>query len=344
MCIKSVDVLFCNEGDVLATDIYGKDGCTLLITKDTVLNDYIKNSLMKHGVHTINIYDTKADSELVGFTEMYISTVNKTKNIFRDIITTGTVKTQQLIHIVDQIYGNINRNQEIIKCMSCVRRVDEYTYIHSVNVAFYSMMLAKWLNLSDAEINEAILAGLLHDVGKMKVPQEILNKTAKLSKDEFEIIKQHTLYGYELVRNINGLSKKIKKAVLLHHERMDGSGYPFGCRADKLNIYTRIVAIADVFDAMTAERVYKSQSTPFEAFEMFQNEGPRIFDIGMLNTFMSRMPSYLTGIKVLLSNGEAGDIVFVPLQSITCPIIKIKEEYIDLSSIQTIKIDKLIQY
>ncbi len=342
MCIKSIDVLFCNEGDVLATDIYKKDGSTLLITKDTVLNDYIKNSLVKHGVHTINIYDTDIDNELVGFTDMYISTVNETKKIFRNIITTGTVKAQQLIDIADHIYGNINRNQEIIKCMSCVRSIDEYTYIHSVNVAFYSMMLAKWLNLSNAEINEAILAGLLHDVGKMKIPQEILNKAAKLSKDEFEIMKQHTLYGYELVHNIKGLNQEIKKAILLHHERMDGSGYPFGCRADKLNIYAKIVAIADVFDAMTAERVYKSQSTPFEAFEMFLTEGARTFDITMLNTFMSRMPSYLTGIKVLLSNGEAGDIVFVPLQSITCPIIKIKDDYIDLSSIQTIKIDKLI--
>jgi putative nucleotidyltransferase with HDIG domain len=226
--------------------------------------------------------------------------------------------------------------------MSGVRSADEYTFIHSVNVAFYSMMLAKWLNLSAAEINDAILAGLLHDVGKMRIPGEILNKTAKLTADEFERMKKHTLYGYELVNNIKGLSEDIKNAVLLHHERMDGSGYPFGYQSNKLNRYTRIVAIADVFDAMTAERVYKRQSTPFEAFGMFQTEGTRIFDIGMLNTFMSRMPSYLTGIKVLLSNGEAGDIVFVPLQSVTNPIIKIKEDYIDLSSMQTVKIDKLI--
>ena len=342
MCKKSIDVLFCNEGDVLAADIYGTDGYTLLITKDTVLNDYIKNSLMNHGVNTIDIYDAKGDSELADVTDMYISTVNEAKNIFRDIITAGTVKTQQLIDIADRIYVHINRNEEIIKCMSCVRSSDEYTFIHSVNVAFYSMMLAKWLNLSASEINEAILAGLLHDVGKMKVPPEVLNKAAKLTKDEFDIIKEHTLYGYELVSNIKGLSNDIKDAVLLHHERMDGSGYPFGYKADKLNKYTRIVAIADVFDAMTAERVYKRQSTPFEAFGVFQAEGARIFDIGMLNTFMSRMPSYLTGIKVLLSNGEAGDIVFVPLQSVTSPIIKIKDDYLDLASIQTIKIDKLI--
>jgi putative nucleotidyltransferase with HDIG domain len=342
MCKKSIDVLFCNEGDVLAADIYDKDGYTLLITKDTVLNDYIKNSLMNHGVHTIDVYVAKTDSERASVADKYISAVNEAKNIFRTIITSGTVETQQLIDIADHIHSHIDQSEEVIKCMSGVRSADEYTFIHSVNVAFYSMMLAKWLNLSAAEINDAILAGLLHDVGKMRIPGEILNKTAKLTADEFERMKKHTLYGYELVNNIKGLSEDIKNAVLLHHERMDGSGYPFGYQSNKLNRYTRIVAIADVFDAMTAERVYKRQSTPFEAFGMFQTEGTRIFDIGMLNTFMSRMPSYLTGIKVLLSNGEAGDIVFVPLQSVTNPIIKIKEDYIDLSSMQTVKIDKLI--
>ncbi len=342
MCKKSIDVLLCNEGDVLAADIYRKDGDTLLVTKDTVLNEYIKNNLMKHGISTIDVYDAKRYGELASVADSYITTVNEAKIIFQTIITSGMVNTQQLNYLAAHIQSQIHQTEEIIKFMSMVRSTDEYTFIHSVNVAFYAMMLAKWLKLSEAEINDAILAGLLHDVGKMKIPGEILNKASKLTKDEFEIIKKHTLYGYELVSDIKGLRKGIKEAVLLHHERMDGSGYPFGYKADRLNLYTRIVAIADVFDAMTAERVYKSQSTPFEAFGMFQTEGTSIFDIGMLNTFMSRMPSYLTGIRVLLSNGEAGDIVFVPLQSITKPIIKIKDDYIDLSSMQTIKIYKLI--
>ena len=247
-----------------------------------------------------------------------------------------------LQEVAREIIDYDKQRSNVLESMSLIKRGDEYTYVHSVNVAFYSMLIAKWIGLSKDEITKATMSGLLHDIGKVKISDQILNKPGKLTQDEYDIVKQHTVYGFEIASNLNELDNEIKNAILLHHERMDGSGYPFQYNCDRLNIYARIVSIADVFDAMTSDRVYKKKNTPFEAFQMFEREGVRIFDIKIMDTFRSYIANYLTGINVLLSNGESGDIVFVPLNNITNPIVRVMNEYRDLSSENTIKILELI--
>jgi HD-GYP domain-containing protein (c-di-GMP phosphodiesterase class II) len=173
---------------------------------------------------------------------------------------------------------------------------------------------------------------------------KILNKKGELSSDEFEIVKKHTILGYELVKDINEIDNDIKLAILLHHERMDGSGYPYHYNQDDkdLNIYSRIVALADVFDAMTTDRVYKKRSTPFEVFEMFQTVGISMYDTKIMNLLINKLASYLVGSKVLLSNGSVGEIVYIPLQNVTKPIIKVSSCYIDLSQSDSVKISSMM--
>jgi putative nucleotidyltransferase with HDIG domain len=347
MNFKKIAVSRVNEGDILAFDVYDKNGLALIAAKGTVFNNYTKERLTNLGIDHVYIYKQERRAKLIrnsndDFTKTYINTVSLSRAIFQDLIAGKPLDFQLISSITEQIHLHIDENSSILKCLSDIRCSDEYTYIHSVNVAFYSMLIAKWLKLSDFEINKAIQSGLLHDVGKIKIPNEVLNKRGVLTKKEYDIIKNHTLLGYEIVENINGIDKDIKNAVLLHHERMDGSGYPFCYHANRLNLYSRIVAVADVFDAMTSERIYKSRSTPFDALEMFQTVGITMFDTKILNVFTSNLSSYLVGSKVLLSNGDIGEIVFIPIHKLTCPIIKIPTGYLDFSKESRVKISNMI--
>jgi HD-GYP domain-containing protein (c-di-GMP phosphodiesterase class II) len=141
---------------------------------------------------------------------------------------------------------------------------------------------------------------------------------------------------------MNEIDNEIKKAVLLHHERIDGSGYPYHYYYENLDLFSKVVAIADVFDAMTSDRVYKGRSTPFEVFDMFRTTGIGIFDTKILNIFLNKLAGYLIGSKVLLNTGRTGEIVFIPLQNITYPIVKVESEFYDLAQEDEIKIVSML--
>ena len=140
-------------------------------------------------------------------------------------------------------------DEKALRVLNEEKDFDEYTYTHSLNVALYAMLIGKWLRLDNNSIKNVIKAGVLHDIGKTKVPIEILNKKARLSDEEFDIIKKHTFYGYDLVRSTDCVSDEVCEAVLLHHEREDKSGYPYGIGGRQLGLYAKIVAVADVYDA-----------------------------------------------------------------------------------------------
>lgn len=144
-------------------------------------------------------------------------------------------------------------------------------------------------------------------------------------------MKSHSGIGYNLIKYLSDISQPIKEAVLSHHERLDGSGYPNGLIGDEISLYAKIIAIADVYDAMTQNRVYKKRVTPFETFETFKSFGIGIFDIAILNIFLKNIAVHYTGLNVVFDNGECGEIVYVPPYDITKPIILNGSNFIDLS-------------
>jgi putative nucleotidyltransferase with HDIG domain len=344
MCYTSKSVLKCSAGDILAADVYSTNGKSLVLAKEAVLNEYMMERLLEMGINTVRIYkgEEECSAEHMEFQQKYRSIASLTRNIFQDMVSGRTMDYDRLSYIAEQILGSVQEDCSIINCICEVRKKDEYTYYHSINVAFYSMLIAKWLKLSRDDIKKAVLSGLLHDIGKIKIPDAILNKKGRLTKEEFEIVKSHPVHGYEIADGIELLDRDIKNAILHHHERMDGSGYPFRYSAKNINLYSRIVAVADVFDAMTSERIYKGKNTPFEVFHMFLAEGAVMFDIRILNVFMKNMANYLTGSRVQLSSGETGDIVYIPYQCLIFPIVKAADRYIDLSQDSDIKIIKML--
>ena len=334
---KMVPVSKCEVGTIIAEDVINCWG-SILITKNSVLNDYIKGRLIDLGILNVYMY-TSEKLELKEITgsiydrveNSYTETILKVKQVLVELSSGGKLDIQQISNLSELVYENIYESFNVIKCINDLKNKDEYTYTHCVDVAFYAMLIAKWLNLPKDNIEDVIKTGLLHDIGKVLVPDEILNKKDKLLEEEFTIMKSHALYGYNSIKDLKEISQPIKEAVLSHHERMDGSGYPNGLLGEKINLYTKIIAIADVYDAMTKDRVYKKGVTPFEAFEMFQTLGIGIFDIGVLNVFLKNIVINLIGLNVTLENGERGEIVYIPPNDITKPIILSSSGIIDLS-------------
>lgn len=341
-------VFDCQGGEILAEDIVNDAGVPIIV-KNTVINQYIREKLICLGVKKLRIYNSQTQHseqyERSGFEKFhkdYKRDVLQIKEVVNELSVGKKLDYNKVNSICNSIFSKLRETDCIIKCLSKVKSADEYTYYHSINVAFYSMLLAKWLRIHEAEIKEIVLSGLLHDIGKIKVPIEILNKKRELLPEEFDEIKKHSLYGYFMLKHTCNISENICKATLMHHEREDGSGYPYGLMGEQIDKYAKIVAIADVYDAMTSNRVYKKAVSPFHVFETFYTSGIKIFDINMLMTFIKNLSPYYLDSKVLLNNGAVGEVVYIPPFNVTKPIVSLNGEYIDFSRDCSYQIQSLI--
>ncbi|WML34723.1 HD-GYP domain-containing protein [Clostridium sp. OS1-26] len=338
----------CNLGDIIAQKIVSKYGATIAV-ENTIINNYIKNKLIAFEIECIWVYGNSEketpkvmDATFLKLKKDYKQNVIEINGLINDLSRGEKANVQRINKISDSIYNSINDEYYIVKCLSELRTADQYLYNHSVNVSFYGMLLGKWLCLTKNEINEVVQAGLLHDIGQIKVSTEILNKRGKLNLQEFEVIKKHPIYGYNMIKDLSVISDDVKEVILTHHERMNKSGYPVGKDGDELSIYSKIIAVADVYDAIISERVYRKRETPFKAFEMLQNDSIGYFDIHIINTFLGNLAACYVGSKVLLNNGCTGEILYVPPHAISKPIVSVNSEYIDLSKKSNLEITTML--
>lgn len=244
-------------------------------------------------IYNISAAQSKMDSAFSDFMKNYFEIVLQLKSIMKDLSEGRCLDYNRIIGITDMIYMDIDKEAYILKCLQQVHNT--FTDTHSINTAFYSMLMAKWLELPAREIWLIIQAGILHDIGKAKIPPNILYKKDIITKDEYEQLKKHAIIGYDILNDIDRVPLEVKRAVLLHHERTNRSGYPLNADADCVNLYTKIVAVADVYDAMTSDRVYKKRATPSEAFEMFRTVGVEMYDEAVREVFLKQMEAYCAG-------------------------------------------------
>lgn len=338
----------CKVGDILADDVTDEKGVTI-VAQNTVINQYIKDKLIDLKIPVIWLYQPlelmiglEDDINYEKLKKTYKGINLSIKRVLNDISAGCMIDYEKVVGISKLIFSDIKENRHITKYISGIKEADEYTYTHSTNVAFYSMLIAKALNFPEHRVHEVIQAGLLHDIGKLMIPNEILNKKGKLTHEEFELIKKHPILGYNFIKDIPELSESVKKAVLLHHERIDGSGYPYGLSGDSTELIAKIISIADVYDAMTQNRVYKNAATPFEAFEMFLTTGKLVFDSKIVDVFLKNTTVLFIGAIVKLSNGDTGEVVYFSPQDISSPIVRVESQYIDLSKKCGIKVLSLL--
>lgn len=220
-----------------------------------------------------------------------------------------------------------------------VRRYDDLTYIHSLNVAILCHEFANWMHMPEEEQDILTLAGLLHDVGKMGIPGKIIKKAGSLTEEEYEQIKQHPQKGYDFLKK-HPLDERIMNAALMHHERCDGSGYPKGLKADDIDDFAKIVAIADYYDALTSARVYREPHCPFEVFRMLQQEREK-FDPTYLAVFMEGVGSFYIGCEVVLSNQKRARIVDTNPTDQSNPIVKMDGLIVNLAMAPDIDVKEI---
>ncbi len=326
-------------GSFLGNDVYSNVG-NMVVPEDTLITEYILKKLISFGIEKVYTYkiNTIHGDEYLNSTvisneqKKYIDNVNKAKQMLQNLASGKKLDFGVAEEISENIYSKINDSSTLMDCVNSVRIADEYTYSHMVNVSVYAMLLAKWMGLSKDQVQDVVMAGILHDVGKSQIPIEILNKKGSLNENEFEIMKKHTVYGYEIIKNNKEINMDVKRAVIMHHEKEDGSGYPFGIKGNQKNIYAKILTVADIFDAITSNRVYSKRQTPFEAFKELERIGYEVVDPKVMMAMLCNMPSYYVGSKVRMQNGEVGEIVYVPYQCAYAPIIKVNERFYDFSN------------
>jgi HD-GYP domain-containing protein (c-di-GMP phosphodiesterase class II) len=194
-------------------------------------------------------------------------------------------------------------------------------------------MIGRWLKLDKKDLDTLTVAGLLHDIGKVRIPDEILNKTGSLTDEEFAKIKEHPKLGYDILKKQPKLDPRIVNAALMHHERCDGSGYPSKLTEDSIDDYAMIVAIADVYDAMTAARTYRAPLCPFQVISNFEKDGYQKFSTKYILTFLGHIAQTYQSNRVMLSDGRACNIVMLNQNSLSRPIVQFDDKScLDLST------------
>lgn len=276
-------------------------------------------------------FSTKLESATKAFANQLSSMLDGDKPINVDAlyarITDIIPKNSTTLNVFDLIHNTRQHNDPV--------------YAHSINVALISNILGRWLGFSEEDMKILTVAGLLHDIGKSKIPESILNKPGKLSVSEFEIIKNHPIYGHNLLKK-RGLDKRITNATLQHHERCDGSGYPNGLKATEIDDFAKIVAIADVYDAMTASRDFRSSTCPFKVVSLFEQDGFGKYGTHYLMTFLERIVLTYMHNNVRLSDGRIGKVVMINKMALSRPIVKVGEDFVDLSTEKNLTIESIV--
>ncbi len=268
---------------------------------------------------------------------------NHMKELFKDI---GNGGKFSLEIIQENIVPTIRQAAEIPHLYHLfyeLNEKDEYTYRHTICVGIIATMIGKWLNLPPKDLNDLTLGATLHDIGKAKISVEILHKPGKLTKEEYDEMKLHTIYGYELLKNIDSIHENVALIALQHHEREDGKGYPMGLAGHQVGYLSKIVAVADVFHAMSSARVYHQASPFYAVMKQMQNDAFGKLEPNIVLTFMNKIMNSLVGKRVLLTDQSEGIILMIdPYDPIRC-LIQTDERLIDLRYSQNLQIEKVLE-
>lgn len=362
------------ENTYLARTIYDNDG-RILLTEGTKLSNNLISKIKALKIYSLYIIDEYSDKEIndIISPELRQKSIKMVKGIFENIDmmklanvefsslnkyeTLSGLKRKEdyfntLKSLSEDLCQNILANKDISVGLVDIKNMDNYTYQHSVNVATLSVVLGVGIALPKEKLINLCIGALLHDIGKVFVGKEIIQKPAGLTDEEFNIIKLHPQMGYDYIKNIPNIKTTCKMVVLQHHERMDGTGYPNSLVSEDINLLARIVSIADVYDALTSDRPYKRAMCPNDAFEFILSKAGTMFDFNLTKIFSRIMVPYPPGTLVKLSDDSIAVVTkshpLYPLRPtvkiVKSKDLKLKDTLIDLSEslalvIQSIEYD-----
>ncbi len=345
-------------GMVVAEDVYTYNN-QLIFPKGLILTDkaitrmefysilYIRveeDSAIPEEAEAVPSYSDKlkATPQFKHFKKVFEDDIDSFKTAINDVISKGApLNTDRLLSQTMDLISNNTSYVNIFDMLHNMRQYDDSTYVHCVNVALICNVLARWLRMSEADIKTATMCGLLHDIGKLMIPDDIIKKPGKLTTQEYRTVQKHCQEGYKIL-GATSLDIHIKNSALMHHERCDGTGYPYGLTGERIDAYAKMVSIADVYDAMTSARIYRGPLCPFVVISVFENEGLQKYDTHFIMTFLENIVNTYLLNRVRLSNGIEGDIIYINRNHLSSPTIKCGNQYIDLSSRPDIHIEEII--
>ena len=264
----------------------------------------------------------KQSSHFQKFQSDYALNIANLKEHFNSIIAGGNADCcSDLLEQCEALFKS-KTTLELFDMLANMRNLEDPIYSHSLNVGLIARCIGKWLHLSKSDLNTLTLAGLLHDIGKTQIPEDILNKPGKYTDEEFATMKTHPLLGKKIL-NGKGFDSRILAATLQHHERSDGSGYPRGLMEDEIDDFAAIIAIADVYDAMTSARAHRDPLCSFQVINQFEKDGLNKYHTKYVLTFLEHMANTYNNSRVMLNTAKTGRVVYINKSDLSRPVIQL---------------------
>lgn len=360
MKLVSVDKL--EPGMVVSENIFTLDD-RLVLPKGTVLDLNDIERIKSHSLYNIFVEEAKKavgeKTPPVNFELSYLDRLKNTEDFikFKQHIEENAEKLEESFRLIasDKIPLDVEKLTEpvyqlfveaggsagVFDMLHNLRDNLDAVYMHSLNVALISNTIASWMKLPEEDIAIATAGGLLHDIGKVLMPPDLINKEGKLTEYEQRAMKEHVVKGYELVKSKN-IDQRIKNCILMHHEFRDGSGYPFHLKNEQIEQAASIVTVANIYDSLTSKKNYREPLCPFVVINKFEEEGTYKYDPNVIMTFLSNIVNTFLAHRVKLNNGKVGEIIFINPNHLAKPVIKCGEEFIDLSQNMSLSIVSIV--
>lgn len=378
--MKSLQVHELQKDMVVASDIITQHG-QLIAQRGSVLTDALITKLGFYGIDRVNIEELTPDmlttavapapvpvaTSTVSAEELaqrdaahYSARIKKSDSFkaFKDVYLKNLALLEATYeNIVQEEYDKVDLNSLLHECTDLFQSkttldlfniihaldVEDSLYTCNLNVGLISRGIGRWLKFPKESLDLVTLAGLLHDIGKLMIPPSIMEKKGKLTDSEFETVRRHSMYGRKLLKDLPGIDQHIINAALQHHERYDGSGYPNKLAGNDIDPIAAIVAIADVYDAMTALRPHRKPLSPFQVIENFEDEGLQKYNPKYILTFLERLASAYQNRMVVLNDGRKCRIIYLNKGRLSRPIVEFEDKStIDLSRSLDLHIAEII--
>ena len=347
------------DGMVLGQDIYF--GNQMVLRKGTVLDTRLIDRLRQFNVPRVmiedeviatyeaNIYQCSSYSQRIQnspefkkFQKDYDVEVTEFQSMLNGVVERNQeINVENLYHQVVTLLKDTGNTINAFDMVQNLRHYDDSTYAHSINVGLLSNVFASWLGMDEEQKKLVTVAGILHDIGKTKMPLYLIQKPGKLNSQEYAVIQQHTNMGFQILKE-NNLNIHICFTALQHHERCDGGGYPGGRKQKEIDEFAKIVSIVDVYDAMTSPRVYRKPMCPFDVINLFEEEGLQKYESAYILTFLQRIAETYLNERVRLNDGREGALVYIDRQALSRPTILIDGTAVDLRKYKDLAIEEIL--
>lgn len=351
--MKTVAVMALTPGMILGEDIVFQD--KIIYSAGTKLDKSIIDKIIhRYSVMCATVMEDvdfasthyekiRFNEDFKRFERDYNAALMRYKSLMFSFLQTGTqVPNDALLQIYYDLYADISSGAALLDYLyNMMPNEDELTFSHCLNSALLAGTIADWISMDSEAKNNLILCGFYYDIGKLRLPYELLWKSGKLTDEEFKIIQTHPVVGYALVRGLE-LDNHVKNAVIMHHERLDGSGYPYHMKGQKIDVYARYIAIVDAYIAMASPRSYRNALTPLQILGNFEKDLSK-FDIELLMPLMKRIADAQIGTRIKTSDDRIWEVLIIHPNKFSRPILRNdNNDILDLREHPELEITKMM--